>query len=36
MARVCNVDEIGDGEARRFDVEGHRIAVIRIGRQFKR
>ena len=31
MARVCNVDEIGDGEARRFDVEGHRIAVIRIG-----
>ena len=31
MAHVCNVDQIGDGEARRFDIEGHRIAVIRIG-----
>ncbi len=28
---LCAVGEIADGEARRFDVEGHRIAVVRIG-----
>jgi 3-phenylpropionate/trans-cinnamate dioxygenase ferredoxin subunit len=28
---LCALEEIGDGEARRFDVDGHRIAVVRIG-----
>ncbi|MEM9608256.1 MAG: non-heme iron oxygenase ferredoxin subunit [Actinomycetota bacterium] len=28
---VCALDDLGDGEARRFDVAGHRIAVVRIG-----
>ena len=28
---LCGLDEIGDGEARRFDVGGHRIAVVRCG-----
>lgn len=32
--RMCDVDELGDGEARRFDVEGHRIALVRIGDDF--
>lgn len=29
--RLCAFDEIADGEARRFDLDGHRIAVVRIG-----
>lgn len=29
--RLAALDELVSGEARRFDVEGHRIAVIRIG-----
>jgi 3-phenylpropionate/trans-cinnamate dioxygenase ferredoxin component len=29
--RVCRLDELGDGEARRFDLEGHRVCVVRIG-----
>ena len=29
--RLCSLDEIGDGEARRFDVEGRVLAVVRIG-----
>lgn len=28
---LCPLDELIDGEGRRFDVEGHRLAVIRIG-----
>jgi 3-phenylpropionate/trans-cinnamate dioxygenase ferredoxin subunit len=28
---LCASEELGDGEARRFDVDGHRIAVVRIG-----
>ncbi len=32
---LCSLDEVGDGEARRFDVEAaglvHQIAVIRLG-----
>ncbi|MGI8711031.1 MAG: Rieske (2Fe-2S) protein [Acidimicrobiales bacterium] len=28
---LCSLDELTDGEGRRFDVEGHRLAVIRIG-----
>ena len=31
---VCPVEALGSGEARRFDVEGHRIAIIRIGDGF--
>ena len=34
MTHLCSADEIEDGEARRFDVEGHRIAVVRIGDSF--
>ena len=36
MARVrlCATDELKSGDARRFDVEGHRIALIRIGDDF--
>ncbi len=26
---VCKTDELGPGEARRFDVAGHRIALVR-------
>jgi 3-phenylpropionate/trans-cinnamate dioxygenase ferredoxin subunit len=32
--RVCRTDEIKPGTARRFDGEGHRVAVVRIGDQF--
>ena len=31
MIELCRLDELGDGEARRFDVGGYRIAVVRIG-----
>ena len=31
---LCRVDEIESGKARRFDVDGHRIALIRIGDDF--
>ena len=29
--RVCDVGDVAPGSARRFDVDGHRIAVVRIG-----
>jgi 3-phenylpropionate/trans-cinnamate dioxygenase ferredoxin subunit len=32
--RLCAVDDIGPGSAQRFDVQGHRIALIRIGDDF--
>jgi 3-phenylpropionate/trans-cinnamate dioxygenase ferredoxin component len=32
--RLCSVDDVPSGEARRFDVDGHRIALIRIGDDF--
>ncbi|OWY63217.1 hypothetical protein B7486_54295 [cyanobacterium TDX16] len=32
--RLCAVDDLPAGEARRFDVEGHRIALVRIGEDF--
>ena len=32
--RLCSRDEIKSGEARRFDVDGHRIALVRIGEDF--
>lgn len=31
---LCPAEEIAAGTARRFDVDGHRIAVIRIGDDF--
>ena len=31
VQRICALDELEDGGARRFDVDGHRIAVVRIG-----
>jgi 3-phenylpropionate/trans-cinnamate dioxygenase ferredoxin subunit len=32
--RLCAVDDLPPGEARRFDVEGHRIALVRIEDDF--
>ena len=32
--RLCGSEEIPAGAARRFDVGGHRIAVVRIGERF--
>ena len=29
--RLCSLDELEPGTARRFDVDGHRICVVRIG-----
>ena len=29
--RVCSADDLAPGEARRVDVDGHRIALVRIG-----
>ena len=31
---LCKTDELVSGEARRFDVAGHRIALVRIGDEF--
>jgi 3-phenylpropionate/trans-cinnamate dioxygenase ferredoxin subunit len=31
---LCRVDDVKPGEATRIDVEGHRIAVVRIGDDF--
>ncbi len=30
-ARLCALDDLDPGSSRRFDVAGHRIAVVRIG-----
>jgi 3-phenylpropionate/trans-cinnamate dioxygenase ferredoxin component len=32
--RVCAVDDVPPGEARRFEVDGHRIALVRIDDEF--
>jgi 3-phenylpropionate/trans-cinnamate dioxygenase ferredoxin component len=32
--RVCAVDDLAPGEAKRFDVDGHWIALVRIGEDF--
>ena len=32
--RLCAVDEIAPNSAHRFDIKGHRIALIRIGDDF--
>lgn len=29
--KVCSVDDVPAGSARRFDVEGHRLCVVHIG-----
>lgn len=29
--RVCSLDDLADGEARRVDVDGRRLAVVRFG-----
>ena len=34
IAELCRRDELPDGEARRFDVDGHRICLARIGDEF--
>ncbi len=36
MSRIelCPVDELGPDTARRFDVDGHRIALVRLGDDF--
>ena len=34
VERLCGRDELNSGEARRFDVAGHRIALVRIGDDF--
>jgi 3-phenylpropionate/trans-cinnamate dioxygenase ferredoxin subunit len=31
---LCKADELESGKARRFDVDGHRIALVRIGDDF--
>ena len=31
---LCSIDELAPGEARRFDVAGRRIALVRIGDEF--
>ncbi|MEM8903454.1 MAG: non-heme iron oxygenase ferredoxin subunit [Actinomycetota bacterium] len=33
--RLCAIDELADGEARRFDVDGHRVALVRLGDDFR-
>ncbi len=34
LVRLCGRDELAPGSARRFDVDGHRIALVRIGDDF--
>ncbi|MFN8035190.1 MAG: non-heme iron oxygenase ferredoxin subunit [Acidimicrobiia bacterium] len=31
---LCAVDDVPDGTARRFDVDGHRLAVVNVGGSF--
>ena len=33
--RLCARDDLAPGEARRFDVDGHRIALVRLGDGFR-
>jgi 3-phenylpropionate/trans-cinnamate dioxygenase ferredoxin subunit len=32
--RICAVDDVLPGTARRFDVDGHRLCVVRLGDDF--
>jgi 3-phenylpropionate/trans-cinnamate dioxygenase ferredoxin subunit len=34
VRRVCGRDDIAIGSARRFEIDGHRIALVRIGDDF--
>ena len=34
LERLCAVDDIEPGQARRFDTAGHRIALVRVGDDF--
>jgi 3-phenylpropionate/trans-cinnamate dioxygenase ferredoxin subunit len=34
FVRLCAVDDLAPGQARRFDVDAHRIALVRIGDDF--
>jgi 3-phenylpropionate/trans-cinnamate dioxygenase ferredoxin subunit len=34
VVRLCSVDDVQPGAVRRFDVDGHRIALVRIGDDF--
>jgi len=34
LVRLCGRGEVDPGTARRFDVDGHRIALVRIGDDF--
>ena len=34
MIRLCNVADVAPGEAKRFDADGHRVCVVRIGDDF--
>jgi 3-phenylpropionate/trans-cinnamate dioxygenase ferredoxin subunit len=34
LVRVCGRDDVPAGSARRFDLDGHRIAIVRIGDDF--
>ncbi|MGH9189501.1 MAG: non-heme iron oxygenase ferredoxin subunit [Acidimicrobiales bacterium] len=31
---ICRVDDVAPGTARRFEVDGHRIALVRVGDDF--
>ena len=31
---LCRIDELSSGQARRFDVSGHRIALVRVEDEF--
>ena len=31
---LCRLDELAEGTAKRFDVEGHRIAIARVGETY--
>lgn len=34
MVELCDTEELEPSEARRFDVAGHRIALVRVGDEF--
>jgi 3-phenylpropionate/trans-cinnamate dioxygenase ferredoxin component len=33
LVSVCRTDEVPEGEARRFEVQGHEIAVVNLGEE---
>ncbi len=34
LVRLCSVEDLGPGQARRYDVDGHRIALVRVDDDF--